>query len=160
MGGSLRPRNTRSWPASGTGSHARMSFVSSNGMQRPRARMRSLSQNPRSVVARSSITKNVRGVLDGNVVKRWIETHMGRPVPLVIPLVFIATILDRRRAERFSCLPPALPSIALPTPILSRLRAAFGGDVPLRLATHPGDVTIVARRPLTRFGIESRDYRS
>jgi predicted acylesterase/phospholipase RssA len=80
------------------------------------------------------LTKNVQGILDGDQVERWIRAHVDPAQPIVVPLVFTVTNLDRQRSELFYRL-PFDPSAASQAAALARLRVAVGADVPVRLAT-------------------------
>ena len=79
------------------------------------------------------LTTNVQGILDGPAIAQWIDTNLDLRTPLVMPLIFTTTNLDRQRPELFYRLPPGLPS-APPGVILARVREAVGEDVPVRFA--------------------------
>lgn len=71
------------------------------------------------------LTSNVQGILDGDAVQRWIDAEVDLSAPLLVPLVFTVTNLDRQRPEFFYRL-PFTPSDAAREAAIARLRVAVG----------------------------------
>jgi predicted acylesterase/phospholipase RssA len=80
------------------------------------------------------LTTNVRGILDGQRIQRWVDAHVDPSVPMIVPYVFTTTNLDRQRAEIFYRVPHELTEEQFAA-ALTRLHTAVGPNVAVRLAT-------------------------
>jgi hypothetical protein len=78
------------------------------------------------------LTTDVEGILDGDVLARWIVQHIDPRVPVVVPLCFTVTNLDRARAEVMVRL-PSTPSGEQRRAGIERLRNTVGMEAAVRL---------------------------
>jgi predicted acylesterase/phospholipase RssA len=89
------------------------------------------------------LTTNVQGILDSGGVERWIARHVDVQSPVVVPLCFTVTNLDKERAELLLRL-PFVPTSEERTAAVDRLRHSVGVDVAVRLV--PDDTLHAALR--------------
>ncbi len=80
------------------------------------------------------LVTNERGILDGDVLERYIEEIVDPSVPVLVPFLFTATNLDYQRGEYFYRL-PFLPTQAERDAAVARLRATISPDIVIRPAT-------------------------
>jgi predicted acylesterase/phospholipase RssA len=84
-------------------------------------------------LARGLVTTE-RGILDGDVLERWIDEHVDPRMPVLVPFVFTATNVENQRGEYFYRL-PFLPTAVERDAAVARLRATIAPNVAIRPAT-------------------------
>ena len=74
------------------------------------------------------LTSNVTGLLDGARVQAWLDRNIDPSVPVIVPLIFSATNLERQRSDLFYQLPRGVTDDTR-TDSSKRLQSIFGPGI-------------------------------